>query len=30
MGVLDVISSNGQTNTVLVPTGHLTFTGQPG
>lgn len=27
MGVLDVISS-GQTNTVLVPTGHLTFTGQ--
>jgi hypothetical protein len=27
MGVLDVIS-NGQTNTVLVPTGHLTFTGQ--
>ncbi len=26
MGVLDVIS-NGQTNTVLVPTGHLTFTG---
>ncbi|MGD0058943.1 MAG: hypothetical protein ABSD58_05935 [Verrucomicrobiia bacterium] len=30
MGVLDVISSNGQTNTVLVPTGHLTFTGQLG
>ena len=29
MGVLDVIS-NGQTNTVLVPTGHLTFTGQLG
>jgi hypothetical protein len=27
MGVLDVIS-NGQTNTVLVPTGHLTFAGQ--
>jgi hypothetical protein len=27
MGVLDVISS-GQTNTVLIPTGHLTFTGQ--
>ncbi len=27
MGVLDVIAS-GQTNTVLVPTGHLTFTGQ--
>jgi hypothetical protein len=27
MGVLDVLS-NGQTNTVLVPTGHLTFTGQ--
>ena len=27
MGVLDVIS-NGQTNTVLVPTGHLTLTGQ--
>ncbi len=27
MGVLDVIS-NGQTNTVLIPTGHLTFTGQ--
>ena len=29
MGVLDVIS-NGQTNTVLIPTGHLTFTGQLG
>lgn len=29
MGVLDVIS-DGQTNTVLVPTGHLTFTGQVG
>jgi hypothetical protein len=27
MGVLDVLL-NGQTNTVLVPTGHLTFTGQ--
>lgn len=27
MGVLDVVS-DGQTNTVLVPTGHLTFTGQ--
>jgi len=27
MGVLDVIS-NGQTNTVLIPTGHLTFTAQ--
>jgi hypothetical protein len=27
MGVLDVIS-NGQTNTVLVPTGHLTLTSQ--
>jgi hypothetical protein len=27
MGVLDVIS-NGQTNTVLVPTGHLSLTGQ--
>jgi hypothetical protein len=27
MGVLDVLS-NGQTNTVLVPSGHLTFTGQ--
>ena len=28
MGVLDVISTDGQTNTVLVPTGHLTLTGQ--
>ena len=27
MGVLDVIS-NGQTNTVLIPTGHLTFAGR--
>jgi len=27
MGVLDVISTSGQTNTVLVPTGHLTLTG---